>query len=693
MLKKKKIILVIFTYILTLCLVIFLLPKNQKFGYEYIVGKPWEHSSLFAPFNFPIYKSAINVQQETDSIQKHSKLYFRKKSQDVQSDFAAFKSSFNAYFFAKSQPDKIPKQFSVSYLQFVRHLVDSLHNIGIISNQTIEELPANQNRTIVIIDNNFSKDYHFNQLITLKDASEYFIKKNNKFLSKYPKYQNDFNAFYSSINLNILLKTNLFYDNSFSNKQLNNNLKLISKTLGMVQKGERIISYGEIINDYKFRILNSLKREYEDKGNINNNYLIIVGYCIIISFIFLSIFLFIYNSFKNKSTVPHYLVLLLLLVFYGATLVIVETKVLNIYIIPFIVLPIIIRAFYDESVSLFIFFAVILLISVLVPNSFEFILLNYITGIVAIFSLRSFTARSHFLKTVLASFATYSLLYSALLFIQGKNFSDLLISQYIWFAISSFLILLSYGLIFIFERGFGLLSEISLIELSNTNRVLLKQLSEKAPGTFQHTLQVANLAEEAANKINVNGLLIRTGALYHDIGKMENPEYFTENQPHGVSPHTNISTIESAKIIIKHITDGVRLARKHRLPNQIIDFIRTHHGTGKTEYFYRTFIKKNPETTVNDDAFSYPGPKPFSQETALLMMADSVEAASRSLSSYSVQNISDLVDKIINFQFNNKQFDDSNLTLQEISIIKSTFKIKLQTIYHTRIKYPESDEK
>ncbi len=691
MILNKKNILVVLVYIVTFFVVLFSLPRNQKFGYEYLEGKPWKHSSLFAPFNFPIYKSETILKAQKDSINKAFKPFFRKKDNIQETAFIKFEVAFNNFLFSHDSTDRHRQQFKVVYTHFISSLIDSLYAIGIISNHSIEEI-ANETDTIILIDNNFSKDVAFSRLLTSKTANDIFTKQNSKFLNRYPEFKNDVNNFYSHFKISSLTTPNIYYDKFFSENQLNTALNRFSATFGMIQKGERIISYGEIISPSKFRILNSLKKEFEEKNDTNNSLFIMLGYGAFVFFIFLSVFLFIYHEFKGKTTVPHYLVLSLLLLFFYASLVIIRMDVLNIYIIPFIVLPIIIRAFYKESISLFIYFLNILLISILVPNSFEFILLNTMAGIIAIFSLRSFTARSHFLKTGLLAFLTYSALYIGLLFIRGKDFDSLLLSQFVWFGINSFLILLSYGLIFIFEHSFGLLSEISLIELSNTNRPLLQQLSEKAPGTFQHSLQVANLAQEAANKINANSLLVRTGAMYHDIGKMKNPEYFTENQHEGFNPHTQLSAMESAKIIIKHITDGVLMAKKHHIPTQIIDFIRTHHGTGRTEYFYRSFLNKNPDVAINEFDFSYPGPKPFSQETAILMMADSVEAASRTLKEYSPQTIYDLVEKIIDFQFKNKQFDESNLTLQDISIIKSTFKIKLQNIYHTRIKYPSNNE-
>jgi len=688
MILNKRNIFVILIYTAAFTAVLYFLPKNQKFEYEYLQGKPWRHSSLFAPYNFPIYKSQQAIKAEKDSILNSVKPFFRKKENIKKDAIQYFKSSFTDYYNSYNLKNKNYNRFKITYINFVTSLFDSLYSIGIIHNNLKKKL---FNDTIILIDNNFSYSTPFNHFITTKKAINVFFKKNAEFIRQQPDFQNDINDFYAHFKISSLIKPNVYYDEVFTKNQINSALNNIAQTLGMIQKGERIISYGEIVSKDKFQILNSLKKEYEEKNNGDNSYFLILGYGFFILFIFLSIYLFIRQEFKDNIVTPHYLVISLLMLFFFSTLIIVKMDVLNVYIIPFIVLPIIIRAFYNKSFSLFVYFLSILLISILLPNSFEFILLNTMAGIIAIFSLHSFSARSHFLKTGLLSFLTYSSLYTALTFIHGKDFDNLLLSRFIWFGINSFLILLSYGLIFIFERSFGLLSEISLIELSNTNRPLLRQLAEKAPGSFQHSLQVANLAQEAANKINANALLIRTGALYHDVGKIKNPEYFTENQPQGNNLHSKLSPKESAKIIIKHITDGVQMAKKHHIPPQIIDFIRTHHGTGKTEYFYRTFINNNPGVSVNEMDFSNPGPKPFSQETAILMMADSIEAASRSLKKYTPKSIHDLVEKIIDFQFKNNQFDESNLTLQDISIIKTTFKVKLQSMYHTRIEYPDND--
>jgi hypothetical protein len=355
--------------------------------------------------------------------------------------------------------------------------------------------------------------------------------------------------------------------------------------------------------------------------------------------------------------------------------------------------PIIIKTFYDSRLALFIHIITVLLVGFFAPNGFEFIFLNFIAGIVAIFSLTNIYRRGKLFLTAALVFLTYSFVYFGLAITQEGNFTNIELHNFIYFAINGGFVLLAYPLIYIFEKAFGFLSDLTLMELSDTNSKLLRLLAEKAPGTFQHSIQVANLAEEAIYKIGGNALLVRTGALYHDIGKMANPAYFVENQRAGFNPHEMHEYDESANIIISHVKDGVELAKKHSLPEPLIDFIRTHHGTTRVQYFYRSYMNKFPDKEVDSKKFTYPGPKPYSKETAALMMADSVEAASRSLPDISEEKINNLVDSIINHQMQDGQFDNANITFKDIATIKGIFKQKLANIYHARIEYPEEKQK
>jgi len=366
----------------------------------------------------------------------------------------------------------------------------------------------------------------------------------------------------------------------------------------------------------------------------------------------------------------------------------IRNDILNIYILPFVLFPILVKSFFDARSAIFYHTIAILLSAFLVPNPYEFILVQYFAGFLAILTYDSMSKRSQLFRISLVVFITYIFVYTA--FINIHSGSILMNKEYfIYFIISSLLLLLSFPFIYIFEKLFGFISDLSLLELADTNHALLRQMAETAPGTFQHSLQVANLAEEAVRKIRGSSLLVRVGALYHDIGKMYAPEYFTENKAGNYNPHDDLSYEESAQAIIKHITQGVKMAKKHRLPQQIIDFIRTHHGTTRTEYFYRSFKNDFPDKKVNEQIFTYPGPAPFSKETAVLMMADSVEAASRSLKSYTEENIDQFVEKIIDSQMNRGQFLNTPISFKQLSLIKESFKAKLKNIYHTRIAYPE----
>ena len=467
----------------------------------------------------------------------------------------------------------------------------------------------------------------------------------------------------------------------------------ISLTRGMIQKGQLIISNGEIVTHEKFRVLESLKIEYEHQLGFMANQLVKLGKLILVSLSMLVIFLFLYNFRKevlSDSLRTAFILFLFILIIIIASITVSLNKV-HIYVIPFVILPIILRTFYDERLALFIHFMAVLLIGFFAPNSFEFVFLSSIAGMVAIFSLTNLYRRSKLVITALLVFTTYCLLYFGILIVKegtvaNINYEDL--ASFVWFGINGTLILIAYPLIYVFEKTFGFLSDATLFELSDTNQPLLRKLAETAPGTFQHSLQVANLAEEAILKVGGNPLLVRTAALYHDIGKMENPIYYIENQTSDINPHDSLEFEESAKIIISHVEKGIETARKNKLPQAIIEFIKTHHGTTTVQYFYRSYIKKYPEEEVDAIRFSYPGPRPFSKETAVLMMSDAVEAASRSLKTINEKTLEKTVENIINYQQKEGQYNNANITFRDISTIKAVLIKRLKNIYHARIVYP-----
>ena len=504
-----------------------------------------------------------------------------------------------------------------------------------------------------------------------------------------------FNEFRRKQFFNILsdiIKPNITYDADFTEKVIDNETRKISYTKGKVSSGELIILKGDIVEGKKLAVLSSLKSESESKVWTESNYnWIILGYTILVALALLMLLLFlkkyreeIYNN-NNKVT----------FIFFNVfSMIFIQTLVINynadyLYVVPLSVLPIILKAFFDARLGLFAHVLTVLLLGYVVPNSFEFIYLHIIAGIVTILTVSELYKRANLFISVAQITGIYMLTYFAFSIIKEGNASQINVDYFILFGLNGLLSFLSIILIYIYEKVFGLVSDVTLLELSNTNTELLRELNEKAPGTFQHSMQVANLAEAAANEIGANSMLVRTGALYHDIGKMVNPMYFTENQTTGVNPHHDLSPKDSAKIIIDHVIKGVEIAKKYNLPDRIIDFIRTHHGTSTTYYFLMKEKEMNPDTDVDIKKFQYQGPNPFSKETAILMMCDAAEAASKSLKIPTAQSISDLIDRIIEKQMSDNQFLNSDITFKEIETIKKVIKKKLLSMYHLRVEYPE----
>ncbi len=438
--------------------------------------------------------------------------------------------------------------------------------------------------------------------------------------------------------------------------------------------------------------MQSLKNDYETKLGSNTSFVwILIGQFIIISIIFYTLFVFLKNV-SNKVFHDNKDIVFLTLVMVGfllLTLLVLKFSSLNVYLIPFCSLPILVRTFFGNRIALFVYVITIFIVSFIVPNPFEFVLIEIVAGIIALFTILNVNKRSELFFTALTIFIAYSLIFIGFSIIQEGSIYSINWKNLNWFAISAGLTVFSYPFIYVLEKLFGYISDVTLLELSDTNNKLLRELNLKAPGTFQHSLQVSNLAEEASRAIGGNPLLVRTGALYHDIGKMLAPAYFIENQSSGINPHDDLSYEESATIIISHVINGVEIAKKHQLPEQIIDFIRTHHGTSKTQYFLRLFTADNPDLNIDDEIFQYPGPIPFNKETAILMMADSVEAASRSLKTYTLETITELVNNILDAQVRENQFINTDITFKDVTVVKKLFIKKLMNIYHVRVEYPK----
>lgn len=664
-------------FIITVIIIIWSFPKQGKFKYEFQLGKQWLNDDLTAPFDFPILKSKEEIREEENKIKSSSKIYAKVDTTIVNAKISEAKADIHKKWKAESVYDKDKT------ILFLTDALTKIYNTGIIEiNDELENKKAEEE--IGIVKGNQTYDQVIGNIYTLQTAYNYLrdsLKTVNNEIDK---------GLLASISENFIAH-NVFYDEDLTEKFLEEGLKNISTTRDLMKTGTRIISKGEVVDKTKYQILESLKNEflaqYASKTNyvwINTGFAILVSICISLLFIFLKLFRKDILEDNVKITFMLFIVTLNIIMVSVA----IKIDVINIYVLPFCILPVIMRVFYDTRTALFTHLMSCLTIGFIVPNPFEFMMLEFTAGIVAIFSIISMRNRSQLFIAVGIIFITLCLSYFGIHVIQEGKPEDIDFSYFGWFGVSAMITLFSYPLIYIFEKMFGFVSEVSLLELADTNSPLLRELALKAPGTFQHSLQVANLAEDAVRQIGGSPLLVRTGALYHDIGKIDSPLYFIENQSGNINPHTELSADESAHIIIDHVIKGVERAKKYNLPDQIIDFIRTHHGNLTVQYFYKNFILLNPEEKVDMSMFQYPGPIPFSKETAVLMMADSVEAASRSLKKYDAETIDALVEKIINHQIDENQFSNSDVTFKDINIIKKMFKKKLLNIYHLRIEYP-----
>ncbi|HYX09616.1 MAG TPA: HDIG domain-containing protein, partial [Bacteroidales bacterium] len=669
-----------FLFLLTIGILVYLFPREGKFRYEFQKGKPWMHEVLIAPFDFPIYKSEAEITKERDSILKQFTPYFLYDSTVLKNEIKAFDQSFatswNRYVAQTGNGSKSLQKLEDRknrYREFGEKILTFVYEKGILESTDVIDQEDNTDADIVVVSNNIAKEQSLNEVFTQKSAYEYIVNQINQ-LSDQVKEDNDPEEanYLKQLNMNEFIAPNLFYDQTTSEAARQSLLNELSLTKGMVQAGERIVSKGELVNSDNYRILESLKTEYEKKlGGSADFYLVFIGQVILVFISVLVLFLFLLNFRKEilQDTLKTSFILLLVVLIAFAASMTLRYSVLSIYIVPFALVPIIIKTFYDSRLALFIHIITVLLVGFWAPNGFEFVFLNIIAGIVAIFSLTNMYRRGKLFLSAVLVIASYSVIYLGIAIIQEADFSQIDWKTFLWFSGNGLLVLTSYPLIYIFEKIFGFLSDATLMELSDTNQPLLRKLAEKAPGTFQHSMQVANLAEEAIFKIGGNTLLVRTGALYHDIGKMDNPLYFIENQTSDINPHDHLEFDQSAEIIINHVAHGVEIAKKYNLPQQIVDFIRTHHGTTAVQYFYRSYLKKYPEKKVDINKFTYPGPRPFTKEMAVVMMADSVEAASRSLKNITLEAIHDLVENIINYQMIEEQFNNADITFKDITTI------------------------
>ena len=667
----------VFGFVLTLIVVVWLMPRNVKFKYEYQKMRPWQHETLYAPFNFPIYKSDEVVRKEREEALKNIEPIFV---------FDALGT--------ENGRDKLLKDFDFQWVdtigdrEYYENLIlavyDHIENTGLVakSNRTNN---FKGDETVVVVRNKMQTKCRYEQLYTMATASAY-IQNTVSDIPDYNTMQLINNLLHNSLRQNVIYSESMTMQ---AEKMVVDNIML---TFGMVQKDELIIMEGEIVTEDKYQIISSLQREYADitaNNFFSRNYLFygqLLLVCIVFVVLYLTLKMLRPDIFEQLRYVN--LILLLMLFMIVPSFLLLKYAPSLIYMMPVAIMAMLLMTFFDARVSIIVQIMTLIIISLAVPNPFQYFFVQMLVSFVAVFAMTRRTSRASYFNTSLVVFVTYVVAYLGMMLIFDGDFDAFNWRVMVIYAGNAFLTMLTLPLAFLFERVFGFVTDLTLLELSNTNSPLLRKLASDAPGTFQHVMQVADLCEEVIYNIGGNPLLVRTGAMYHDIGKTKNPYYFIENQNGKYNPHEDVSYSESAQIIISHVIDGIEICREYHIPEQIIDFVRTHHGTRRTEYFYQMELRENPDG-VDETEFRYHGPVPFSKETAVLMMCDAVEAASRSMSDKTEDSISKLVDNIIDGQMKARQFDNTDITFRDVNVTKKVLKKKLMSIYHVRVAYPD----
>ncbi len=677
---KKKIrvktkVFVPLVFIIAVLLITYIFPHQGSFNYIFTEGRPWQYGLLTAPYDFPIYKPANVLKAEQDSILHYYEPYFTISDEVKINALANFDADANL----DSKLSELPPEYKI----YIRKRLNEIYDNGIMRSEDYDKISSSRTGSLRLKKGNVAESRDASSFFTIRSAYE-------SVLNDTPEGIHD--NVLKTANINEYISENIIYDSETSEKAKNEFIQQVDISRGMVQQGQRIIDQGEIVDSRTYNILSSLKQVSEEKsGGVAKGTWRIVGQFILVLFMFLSFYIYLLyfrpSEYRNRKHVIF--MLLLIVIFVGLTALTVRLDLFNVYIIPYTILTILIRTFIDSRTALFASIITIILSALMVPYSFEFVVLEMSATMVSIFMLKELSERSQLIKSSFFILFTYTIVYMGLVMFQGGNVTETNWVMLIYFLINFIFIMFSYSLVYLVEKSFGFISGVTLVELSNINKPLLKELSEKAPGTFQHSMQVSNLGMAVASKLGANASLIRTGALYHDIGKMVNPAFFTENQVAGMNPHAGLPFEESARIIINHVKDGVKIAQKNKLPKQIIEFIETHHGTSMPKYFYISWKNANPGKEVNEAAFRYPGPNPFTKETAIMMMADAVEASSRSLPEYTEKSLREQVDRIIDSQVEEGYFKYAPITFRDIQTVKDVFVEKLMTVYHTRIAYPK----
>lgn len=656
---------------ITVAIIVWFLPRNEGRMYRYDVGKPWMYGSVIAKFDFPIYKTDEAIKHEQDSLLKHFQPYYSLnpliEKKQVERFLHDYEQGING----------LPKE----YVGIVAKQMQEIYQMGIINTNEYNNIFKDSTSMIRFVSGKNAKSLKVSSFYSTIAAYEHIFA-NEKLAAQ--------RAILSRCNLNNYIEANIVYDKEKSDAEKNDLLSSIPLASGMVMSGQKIIDRGEIVNDYTCRVLNSFDKEMKRRSSTQDE----IMTTFIGQILFVLILVMMFTSYltlfrKDYFEKPRSITMLYTMITLFPILVSMMMKhnFFSVYIIPFAMAAIFVRVFMDSRTAFITHVTMILICAAAVKYQYEFIIVQLASGLVAIYSLRELSKRSQIFITAILVTISSCIVYLALQLMQDNQVFNIDPSMYTYFIINGIFLLLSYPMMYLIEKMFGFISNVTLFELSNTNKGLLRNLSEIAPGTFQHSITVGNLAAEIANRIHANSLLVRTGALYHDIGKMTNPVFFTENQA-GVNPHDQLSDLESAQIIISHVTEGLKLAEKFNLPGIIKDFISTHHGTGLTKYFYINYCNEHPDEQVDKEMFQYPGPNPFTREQAILMMADTVEAASRSLNEYTEESISTLTNKLIDSQVAGGFFRECPITFRDIALAKSVLIERQKSIYHTRISYP-----
>ena len=661
-------------FIIVGLLVLFFFPREGKFRYSFVEGRPWQYGLLIAPFDFPIYKTDDAIRNEQDSTLAQSLLYFRKDDAIAKKQLQLFSEN-SKHFPAMPQ--------ALNYKKYMEETLEKVYNAGILSANDYQNLQDRAYSRLMVFRDNVAEPHDVKEFFTIRTAYSFLMDNCPSHLDadELRKLVPD-----------DYLHENMEYDGAMTDKVKQEALRKISPSTGMVQAGEKIVDRGEIIDKPIYNTLRSLKINYDKQAGSVNRQLGLWGGTVIIVGGLIACYFFYFFYFRKKiyeKKKDIIFALSMVTLFTLLTEICVAYDLFNVYIIPYTIIPIVVRTFFDSRTAQATHLITILICSLLIPLAFEFILIQLIVCWVALYVLKDLSRRSELMKCALYIFAAYILAYLGLMLFQEGNFSKINERMLVYFGINFLFVLFTYSFIYIIEKVFGYISNITLVELSDINTGLLRQLSESCPGTFQHSLQVSMLGVAAATKVEANPQLVRTGALYHDLGKMKNPHFFIENKIEGHNPHENLSLEQSAQIITDHVPEGVKIAEKNNLPQSIVKFIRTHHGKGKALFFYNTFRNRFPDAVVDEEVFTYDGDNPDTKETAILMMADSVEAASRSLNDYTEESIRNLVNRIIDAHIADGLLNEAPLTFKNITDIKNVFVERLLSVYHSRIVYPE----